>query len=359
MPDSLAEEICADYGDFLNEINVSHLHFDGTGRMLEPPWYVREFTDYVYSRVDHPTTGSVVGGGGLPANFEMKFSKAQEIMGMLNYWILRIGPRLHQKGRKHIETSTSKLEIHFDIANGLLRGSRRLFFCGGQSGGKLSLDTLNNYGLTDHCLELFGYWKELAPVFDDADEEYLRTFMKGRGNHHTGAVSAVLSKDRGGKYIFTPHHIMGRTSGEDELITIDQEWGAHARWQEIKAGTAMALENPYDEQEPQLMLFVKDGSPALKDPVIKVNGKGGLAVKGEIQPAEYMEYAGGGRVQVYDKNWNKLRTLPVTTRSFKVGKGENSVTAGARDGSENADLKVQLITRGPVYVLESNKHLTN
>ncbi|MDF7808784.1 hypothetical protein P4E94_15150 [Pontiellaceae bacterium B12219] len=358
LPDSLGEEICNDYGDFLNEVNVSHLHFDGTGRMHEPPWYVREFTDQVYSRVDHPTTGSVVGGGGLPAHFEMKFSKAKEIEGILNYWILRIGPRLYQKGRKHTESATSELEIHFDIANGILRGSRRLFFCGGQSGGQLSLELLKTYGLTDHCLELFGYWNELAPVFDEADADYLRTFMTGRGNHHTGPVSAVLSRDGSGNYIFTPHYIMGRTSGEDELIILDQEWGAQARWQAIRAGTTMELENPYEAQEPQVMLYVKDDSAALKNPLITVNGKGRLMVKGEILPTEYMKFEGGKTATVFDRNWNVLRSLPATTQAFVVNPGKNTFTTASGNGSDEADLKVQYITLGPVYVLASNRHLS-
>ncbi|RMD76846.1 MAG: hypothetical protein D6820_12170, partial [Lentisphaerae bacterium] len=33
QPNSLAEQVCGEYGDFLNEVKVGHLHFDGTGRM--------------------------------------------------------------------------------------------------------------------------------------------------------------------------------------------------------------------------------------------------------------------------------------------------------------------------------------
>ncbi|MDF7799851.1 hypothetical protein P4C99_10265 [Pontiellaceae bacterium B1224] len=36
MPNSVAEEICGEYGDFLNEINVGHLHFGGTGLRFRP-----------------------------------------------------------------------------------------------------------------------------------------------------------------------------------------------------------------------------------------------------------------------------------------------------------------------------------
>ncbi len=80
-------------------------------------------------------------------------------------------------------------------------------------------------------------------------------------------------------------------------------------------------------------------------------------MKGEIQPNEYMKSAGGNAVSVYDKNWNLLRTLPAMTKSFTVNKGDNTVTTAAGSGSDTPELRVQFITLGPVYLLESNKNL--
>jgi hypothetical protein len=60
-----------------------------------------------------------------------------------------------------------------------------------------------------------------------------------------------------------------------------------------------------------LVIFVEEKSPALKDPVIKVCG-GEMNVKGMIHPGEYMKFSGVDTVTVYDRNWNVLRTLPVS-----------------------------------------------
>ena len=356
MPNSIAEEICGEYGDFLNEVNVGHLHFDGTGRMGQYPWYVRDFTDYVYSMQDQPVTGSTVGGM-VVANFEMEFSGAKAISGATAYHLLRIAPRLHEKGRKHTELAPSMLDLNFDVSDGIRLGSRQLTFCGGQSGKDLSMETLNSYGLSGYAFQLYKYWIELAPVFDDADADYVAGFVKKDGNHSQGEDVLVLSKSGNGDYIYTPHRVMGRTSGEDSLIHIDQEWGAVPRFQNIKAGTTMELLNPYEQQEPQVVIRVEQDSKVLQNPLIKVNGKGELSIRGEIQANEYMKFEGGNTAQVYDCNWNLLRSLPAKSNSFNVNKGSNTFTTAAGSGSETADLRVQFITLGPVYVLKSNKHL--
>jgi hypothetical protein len=363
QPNSLAEEVLNAYGDFLNEVNVGHLHFDGTGNKVECPWYLRDYTDYVYSRVDQPVTGSVVGGN-IKANFERMFSIAERADMATGYWDIRIGPRLHGMGsgarKAQRNFAPNMLDINFDISDLILHGARRPRFSGGRSGDILTMDILKQYGMINEAKELFKYWIELAPVFDDADVAYLKSYLKKRSgsSHYVGEDVLVLSKDPKVGYIYTPHRVMGRTSGEDALIFIDQEWGAMPRYQEIKAGTTMEMLNPYDAQEPQVMIRIEGTSSTLVNPKITLNGKGMLSVNGDIQPGEYMKFEGGNTAEVYDNNWNLLRRLPVMTRSFTVNKGNNTVTTATGSGSGTPDLRVQFITLGPVYVLESNKHLS-
>ncbi|TWU38903.1 hypothetical protein Q31b_39810 [Novipirellula aureliae] len=356
QPNSLAEEVLTAYGDFLNEMNVGHLHFDGTHTMPECPWYLRDYSDFLYSRLDQPVTGSIVGGS-VPANFEKQFSKGKAISGQTAYHLLRIAPRLHERGRIHTELAPSALDLHFDVSDGVRIGSRRPTFCGGQSGKILTLEIMNHYGLSDYAFQLFKDWVELAPVFDEEDADYVAGFLQKRGNHYTGEDVLVLSKNEEGNYIYTPHRVMGQTSGRDPLISIDQEWGAVPRFQNIKSPTTLELHNPYAQQEPQVVIRVEHGSAALQDPLIKVNDGGVLSIKGEVQPNEYMKFEGGSTAQIYDNNWNLLRSLPAVTQSFTVNKGSNAVTTSAGRGSKTADLRVQFITLGPVYVLESNKYL--
>lgn len=239
-----------------------------------------------------------------------------------------------------------------------MNGTRRIEFLGGQSGKMISLREIDAYGLSDYSFKLFRYWQELGPVFTDVDADYVAGFMKKGGNHYQGEDVLVLSKNGDGDYIYTPHRVMGRTSGKDAPFRIDQEWGAVPRFQNIKAGTTMELLNPYEKQPPQMVIRVEEGSPALKDPLIKVNGTGELAIKGAIQANEYMKFDGGNTAKVYDSNWNLLRSLPARAKAFIVNKGNNSVTTAAGSGSDTPDLRVQFITLGPEYVLDSNKHLS-
>ncbi|MDA9260384.1 hypothetical protein N9P58_00795 [Puniceicoccaceae bacterium] len=361
QPDSLAEEVLGAYGDFLNEVNAGHLHFDGTGHHDEAPWYLRNYTDYVYSRVDQPVTGSRVGGS-IKANFERMFSIAKQAKKATSYWGIRIGPRLHGQGRGSEKAqrnfSPNMMDIHFDVSDRILLGGRRPNLTAGRSGGTLTTNIVENYGLMDEALDLFNDWIELAPVFDDADVDYIRGKLKKKrgSNHYTGEDVLVLSKNIQGGYIYTPHRVMGRTSGEDPLIHIDQEWGAIPRYQDITPGTSLELLNPYDAQSPQVVIYVKEKSKTFKNPQIIMNG-GELTVKGKVQPNEYMKFEGGDTASVYDENWNLLRTLPAMTKSFIANKGSNTITTNAGSASGNSGLRVQFITRGPVYVLETNKHL--
>ncbi|WP_136079380.1 hypothetical protein [Pontiella desulfatans] len=352
---SISEEICDEYADFLDDVNVGHIHHDGAAQMQLTPWHDRDIFDYIYSRVDHPTTSSRVGES-TAANFEQLFSGVRDNKS-LDYNDVRIGLRLHDEGNSHIETSTSMLDLHFDALDGIMNNSRRPSFAAGKSGGALTMDILNHYGMTGEAFQLFKDWIELAPVFDDADASYVSGFMSADGNHWKGEDVLVLGTNGTGGYIFTPHRVMGRTSGEDEFIHIDQEWGAVPRFQDIPAGTTMQLYNPYAAQTPQVVVRVEEGSPALEDPLITINGTGTLDVSGDIQPGEYMKYEGGSTVRVYDGNWNFGRTLSATATSFTVNSGNNDVTTDKGSGSNTPDLRVQYITLGDVYVLESNNNL--
>ncbi|MDF7809619.1 hypothetical protein P4E94_19430, partial [Pontiellaceae bacterium B12219] len=59
----------------------------------------------------------------------------------------------------------------------------------------------------------------------------------------------------------------------------------------------------------------------------------------------------------FDENWNFDRTLSAVATDFSVDAGTNTVTTAAGSGTDTPDLRVQYITVGDVYVLESNNNL--
>ena len=237
-------------------------------------------------------------------------------------------------------------------------GGRRLTLTVPQSGLGIDENVLATHGLSSEVMQVFDYWLELTPVFDDADAAYIASMTQqtSGSSHYESEDVLVLGKDVNDDYIFTPHRIMGRSSGVDEPYHIEQEWGAVPRFQEIAAGTTMTLTNPYVAQEPQVVIRVVETSTTLQDPLITVNGAGTLSVTGDVDPGEYMKYTGGTTVNVYDNNWNFQHTLPAVATNFTVNNGNNDVKTEAGGGGA-PNLMVQYITLGPVYVLQSNNNL--
>ncbi|MDF7807194.1 hypothetical protein P4E94_07080 [Pontiellaceae bacterium B12219] len=350
---SLMDELALEYATFANDLQLGHLHFDGPEIHAIDFWTNRELFNRIYSYVDHPTTSSRVGQS-ISAHFEQKFSSVKDDLSY-SYFPIEVGIRLEYLSRPAL--ATSMLDTHFHAAEGVLLNGRRVTLGCPQSGYGVSEELLASHGLSDDVLQLLQYWLEIAPVLEDADVAYIDSMMTKVGGHYQSEDVLVLGKDSNGDYIFTPHRIMGRTSGEDEFYQIEQEWGAVPRFQEITSGTTMELYNPYSTQEPQVVIRVVETSTTLEDPLITVNGTGTLSVSGDVEPGEYLKFAGGSSVNVYDNNWNLDRTLPVSATSFSVNNGANTVTTAAGSGSGTPDLNVQYITLGTEYVLESNNNL--
>ncbi|MDF7823587.1 hypothetical protein P4B35_06140 [Pontiellaceae bacterium B12227] len=350
---SLMDELALEYATFVNDLQLGHLHFDGPEIHAIDFWTSRELFNRIYSYVDHPTTSSRVGQS-ISAHFEQKFSPVRDD-GSYAYFALEVGLRLEYPNRQKLTTSI--LDTHFHAVEGVLLGGRRVSLRCPQSGYGVSEELLASHGLSDDVLQLLRYWLEVAPVLDDADVAYIDSMMTKVGGHYQSEDVLVLGKNGNGDYVFTPHRIMGRTSGEDPFYHIEQEWGSVPRFQEIPAGTTMQLHNPYAAQEPQVVIRVVETSATLEDPLITINGTGTLSISGDIQPGEYMKYTGGGTVGVYDNNWNLVRTLPAAASSFTVNGGSNSVTTAAGSGSGSPDLMVQYIALDDAYVLEANNNL--
>jgi hypothetical protein len=63
----------------------------------------------------------------------------------------------------------------------------------------------------------------------------------------------------------------------------------------------------------------------LVNPEIHV-GSGVLKLTGRIETEQYIWYKGGRSAGVYDRNWNKLKELPVQKKEFVATPGMNDVS---------------------------------
>ncbi len=92
----------------------------------------------------------------------------------------------------------------------------------------------------------------------------------------------------------------------------------------------------------------------LRDPVVRL-GDGTLRVTGAVATGDYLQFQGGDRVQVYDRNWNHKADLPVETRNFIMPQGAAAVQVTVADDAPRPWISTQFITRGEAIPLAGNE----
>ena len=350
---SLMEEMVLEYTRFANNLALGHMHFDGPEIHRQLPWIERELFNFYYSQMEVPASSSRVGKA-IAANFEQDFSGIRDDLS-LSYFALNIDIRTDELHNNYL--ASSRLETHFHVHESIMVNGRRAFFSVPMSGRGINADVMNNHGLFDEMNRLFGDWIKLAPVLHDDDVDYVDSFMWRVGNHYQSEEALVLTTNAAGKYVWTPHHVMGRTDGSDAPFLIEQEKGTHARKQTITAGTTLTLNNPESAQALNVIIRVDhEGTASLTNPTVSLGSGGSLSVTGTVAPGQYLEYYGGSTAQLYDNNWNLLSNLPAANSSFTVSSGANTVTVNNGGGSAPT-IETQFVVLGAEYVLKTNDNL--
>ena len=91
-------------------------------------------------------------------------------------------------------------------------------------------------------------------------------------------------------------------------------------------------------------------STELVNPIIHT-GEGALVVNGRIASNQYLEYKGGDTATVYDKNWNRLKELPVERRNDIMPHDWSTVTVTTSQNNPLPWLEVQFMTEGDPMVV--------
>ncbi|VGO13854.1 hypothetical protein PDESU_02411 [Pontiella desulfatans] len=360
QPDSLMDDLAFRHASFLNDLFVAsgggHLHIDGGNSHDNTPWSGRDYYDRVYSYLEYPVTSSRVGRS-IAANFEQSFSGVRDDM-TYNYFPLAVGIRLDEYRYKGYP-ATSILNTHFMAQESIMTGGRRVSLSVPMSGESFGMNELNNHGLSGEVIDLFGYWIELGSILHEDDVAYVAavTTKTPGSNHYETDHVLVLGKNGSDEYIFTPHHVMSRTTVDDgPFYMAHQEKGGAEPMQSITSGTAIEVDNPYAAQELQFVVRVhEDASGSLVDPSIQIAGAGSLSITGTVNPGEFLQYTGGTTAKICDKNWNTLSEPTVTQSGFHVAAGNNTITATQSGGS--VDIETQYIVTDAAYVLKTNDRL--
>ena len=111
---------------------------------------------------------------------------------------------------------------------------------------------------------------------------------------------------------------------------------------------------------PQTHSTVKvEGLKALKELPVTLNqlvittSEGEIKVKGKMKSGEYIQYNGGSVAKVFDKNWNKLRELPVEKSNWQVPEGYFNIVIRSENTKQKPWLEVQLMTEGKGFVVNT------
>jgi hypothetical protein len=354
QPNSLTDELAQKYASLINYAGLDQIHFDGIRMHDIKPWVSREMASRVYSLVNRPATSSRVGTT-IAANFEYAFSQNRDNKTIL-YREIGIGLRDELDATDdYQDLAINWLGVHFQPQDDIMADVRGVVMTRPASSMGLTVDLMKNHGFAAKTLLLFQHWRTIAPVLHDDDVAYISDVMEeADGAHYESEDVLVLDRNDSNQFVFTPHRVLGRP--EDEPFQIHQEYGTVWRKQVINAGdTLSSLYNPHAQQE--LTFFIRnryDANAVWTNPSISIVGSGSMTITGSVYPGESLEFTGGDTANVLDKNMNIIDTLSVQKSSFIVPTGNVSIRV---EGSGNAALDVQFITKGTPYVLKANDSL--
>lgn len=349
---SLSDELTLEYATFVNEMGLDHLHFDGPRINEITPYASEALISKVYSYTNRPTTASRVGGS-IQANFELYFSQIKDDQSY-NYFPIDVTIRLDEEGKNAL--ANSFFDSHFHTTESLLLGSRRVNLTGSYHESGVSTQAINSHGLSADMFQLYNYLQELAPVFDDADIDYLSTMLEKDGNHYKGEYVNVLSKNINDEYIYTPYLVLGESDGSTAPWSIYQELGAVPRKQTTATDETLTLTNPEPQSDLSLIFHISDANNSLVNPKVSLENGGYIEFTGTIGPGEYLQYEAGATTATrFDNNWKAISTIPLSKSNFIAVNGD--FTAHLTGTGNSVAVETQYYVKGTPYVLATNSKL--
>lgn len=99
-----------------------------------------------------------------------------------------------------------------------------------------------------------------------------------------------------------------------------------------------AFDNKNGRQPVQFLMKTDD--VAVSDMTLSVGGYSTVSLPGKLNKGEWLKYAGGSEVVVLDKNWQKVRSIPVDASLLTVDPGEVTLTFACAFSSEDPERKV-------------------
>ncbi len=247
---TLVEELGRRIAEFYNRTGINHCEQDaGEIHTVNRPWGYAKFAEFVYTNVDHPITSNNSGGSHMPCQFEYRFNSSKAAVAARKQATVPL--MLPRNGR----LATGPYELCSGMGKAIASGVRSVGMHKPEPMFGVSQEILRTHGLAGHAAETVLAWKRVAPLLSD---EQRKTILAADENVlFRAAKTAVGYEVVPLRMLFRPGIDIGWKSGS--------EFGPIVPRQYFQAGTRLAVENPYGEQEPELLIRVMSGfgGPAL------------------------------------------------------------------------------------------------
>ena len=116
-----------------------------------------------------------------------------------------------------------------------------------------------------------------------------------------------------------------------------------------------AFNNTNGRQPVRFLLRTDDES--VSDITLSVGGYSTVSFPGKLAKGEWLKYDGGAEAQVFDRNWQGIRTIPVDSSLLMVDPGEVTLTFACKFASQDPERKVsaEVKTRGEAQLLTATR----
>jgi hypothetical protein len=241
---TLVEELGRRIAEFYNRTGINHCEQDAAEiHTVNRPWGYAKFAEHVYTNVDHPITSNNSGGSHMPCQFEYRFNSSKAAVRARNQATVPL--MLARNGR----LATGPYEMCSGMGKAIASGVRSVGMHKPEPMFGVSLDILRTHGLSGHAAETALAWKRVAPLVSEeqckailaADENVLFRAAKTADGYEVAPL----------RMLFRPGIDIGWKTGS--------EFGPIVPRQYFQAGSRLAVENPYAEQEPEFLIRVMNG----------------------------------------------------------------------------------------------------
>jgi hypothetical protein len=351
---NLSEEIAKNLARLFNETGLMQTSFDG----LEGTWstgmgqYGRSlFTKTWYDNLKPELRGKIINDASNPGHFNWHintrynwgepwyagFRESQTTYRLMNQDYFRRNLLPSMLGWFSMSSQTSIEDTEWLLAR-----------AGGFDAGfafNVNFESVKTNGQSEAILHAINIWETARMAGAFSPEQKLR--MQNINNEFH------LEPVKTGEWILYPYEVM-RYVYERKI-----------RQPGEPLFTAFSFNNPYDDQPMMFIMNLIQGESgndsAVEKIIIEVNNYNKIEIPVKMEPTQILKLNKDCELQLFDKNWQLLKTLRIEDEIPVLSEGENKIIFDAEfSGPGSSKFKIEMKTMGkgePVKVNDNRKSI--